>query len=422
MDIDKNRKMNNHRYILEPYKGMKTKHVCPACDHNKKFTLYIDSETNEYIHHSVGRCDRSDNCGYHYTPKQYFQDNNISFDTLEAYSIKPKVLVALKEVNTSFIPFDTFKNCLGKDLESNNFVKYLISLFGNDATIKLIERYYISTSKLWTGATVFWQIDIDKKIRTGKIMLYNPVTGKRDKTKNSWVHSALKLTDFNLKQCFFGSHLLIDKSKAVAIVESDKTAVLMSYYLPEYIWISSSGKEGLNADKFKVLQGRTVILFPDLTKNDAKINCFELWSKKADEFKNIAHITVSNYLENIATDTEKVEGLDLADYYMKYNPVNPVEPVASVEVQKETTTFFIEEVAPVTNENWNSEIFELETFFNSAMLPTQPVKLNYCSTITNVALFIESHFATVKFNNGNLTYLPYLNRLQELKIMLKIIK
>lgn len=415
---------NNHKYILEPYRGMKTKHICPACDHNKKFTRYIDTETNEYIHHSVGRCDRSDNCGYHYTPKKHFSDNSISFDTPQPPgNIAPKQFIALKEVNTSFIPFDTFKNCLGKDLDNNNFVKYLISLFGNDATKKLIERYFISTSKLWEGATVFWQIDIDKKIRTGKIMLYNPVTGKRDKTKNSWVHSALKLTDFNLKQCFFGSHLLTDKSKAVAIVESDKTAVLMSYYLPEYIWLSSSGKEGLNIDKFKVLHGRTVILFPDLTKNDAKINCFKLWSKKADEFKNIAHITVSDYLENIATHTEKAEGLDIADYFIKYhsiNPVAPIEPVPPVaEVQKENTTFSIGAVAPATNESWNIEIQELEIFFNSARLPAQPVKLNHWSTITNVSLFIGSHFSTVKTNNGNRTYLPYLNRLQELKTMIQ---
>jgi len=99
-------------------------------------------------------------------------------------------------------------------------------------------------------------------------------------------------------------------------------------------------------------------------------------------------------------------------------PVIPLEPVAQVEVKKETTTFFIEEVAPATNENWNSEILELETFFNSAMLPAQPVRLNTCSTITNVSLFISSHLATVNLNNGNSTYLPYLNRLQELKQIL----
>jgi hypothetical protein len=101
---------------------------------------------------------------------------------------------------------------------------------------------------------------------------------------------------------------------------------------------------------------------------------------------------------------------------------SPSEPMQSVqpfaEVKNETVNFFIDEGAPVTNENWNSEILELETFFNVVILPAQPFKLDVCSTITDVYLFVSSHTATVKANNGNRTYLPYLNRLQELKQML----
>ncbi len=74
--------MSEHKYILEPYKGMNTRYRCPDCQQrDKTFSLYIDTETGEHIHSRVGRCNRESNCGYHYTPKQYFQDNNISFDT-----------------------------------------------------------------------------------------------------------------------------------------------------------------------------------------------------------------------------------------------------------------------------------------------------------------------------------------------------
>jgi hypothetical protein len=63
---------------------------------------------------------------------------------------------------------------------------------------------------------IFWQIDIHGKVRTGKIMQYNSITGKRIKHQNGaidWVHNKLKKTgalpeDFNLQQCFFGEHLL----------------------------------------------------------------------------------------------------------------------------------------------------------------------------------------------------------------------
>ena len=71
-------------------------------------------------------------------------------------------------------------------------------------------------------------------------------------------------------------------------------------------------------------------------------------------------------------------------------------------------------------ENWNNEITELETYFANIEPPTQPIKLNQCSTITDYSLFIESHFAIVKANNGKETFLPDLNRLQELKRILTL--
>ena len=37
---------------------------------------YIDTENNNaYIADNVGKCNRLDKCGYHYTPRQYFEDN-----------------------------------------------------------------------------------------------------------------------------------------------------------------------------------------------------------------------------------------------------------------------------------------------------------------------------------------------------------
>lgn len=70
-------------------------------------------------------------------------------------------------------------------------------------------------------------------------------------------------------------------------------------------------------------------------------------------------------------------------------------------------------------ENWEQNIAELETYFSSIELPTQPIKLNQCSRIINVSLFIESHLATARTNNGKRVFLPYLNRLHELKNILK---
>lgn len=424
--------MTEHKYILEPYKGMNTRYRCPApnCGKGKTFSLYIDTETGEHIHPTVGRCNRESNCGHHYTPKQYFQDNNISFDTPQPKAYKPRP-VTPQQKPVSFIPVEEFKASLNPTaFETNHFVQFLINLFGVEVASQLVSRYFVATSKHWNGATVFWQIDTQGKVRTGKIMLYSPSTGKRIKdpfNHINWVHSLLKQPEFELRQCLFGTHLLIDKTKPVAIVESEKTAVIASVYLPQFIWVAVGSLTNLNAEKCSILKGRTVTLFPDL-------NGFDKWSSKAKELSHLAMFTVSDLLERKATEAEKKQGFDLADYLIKYDykdfalpepeatesppAVQPLVEVKPFE-QPEPVYYFSKPVQPKP-ENWEQDITILENYFASIELPTQPVNLNRCSKITDCSLFIESHFDTVKANNGNRTFLPYLNRLQELKQVLTI--
>jgi hypothetical protein len=422
--------MIEHRYKLEPYKGMNTRYRCPICQQrDKTFSLYIDTERGEHIHPTVGRCNRESNCGHHYTPKQYFQDNNISFYT-QPKQYKPRP-VSPQPKPVSFIPVEVFKASLNpKAFETNHFVQFLINLFGVEVASQLVSRYFIATSKHWNGATVFWQIDTQGKVRTGKIMLYSPTTGKRVKNLELpvyWVHKALKQPEFELRQCLFGTHLLIDKTKPVAIVESEKTAVIASVYLPQFIWVAVGSLTNLNAEKCSILKGRTVTLFPDL-------NGFDKWSSKAKELSHLAIFTVSDLLERKATEAEKKQGFDLADYLIKYDykafalpepeatePPPAVQPMVEVKPfkQPEPVYYFSKPEQPKP-ENWEQDITELENYFTNITLPTQPVKLNRCSTITNCSLFIESHFATVKANNGKRTFLPYLNRLQELKQVLTV--
>jgi hypothetical protein len=200
--------MAKYKYTLESYKGMNTRYRCPSCQQrNKTFSLYIDTETGEHIHPTVGRCNRESSCGHHYTPKQYFQDNNISFDKPQQKAYKPRP-ISPQTKPVSFVPIEVFKASLNTH-EVNHFVRFLIKLFGVDVAIQLVSRYFIASSKHWNGSTVFWQIDTQGKVRTGKIMLYSPTIGKRIKepfNHINWVHSILKQPEFELKQCLFGEH------------------------------------------------------------------------------------------------------------------------------------------------------------------------------------------------------------------------
>jgi hypothetical protein len=418
--------MNEHQYILQPYNGMKTRFHCPGCKHkDKTFSLYIDTETGEHLHHTVGRCNRESNCGYHYTPKQYFQDNNISFEPTKYKTPKLNAITA-QQKPVSLVPVELFKASL-KAHETNHFVKFLIDCFGVEVASELVSRYFIGTSKHWDGATIFWQIDTFGKVRTGKIMLYNPVTGKRVKEPFNhihWVHKLIKQPEFELKQCLFGEHLLIENRKPVALVESEKTAVIASVYLPQFIWLAVGSLTNLNTEKCSILKDRNVVLFPDL-------NGFEKWSSKAKELSSITLFAVSDLLERKATEAEKKQGFDIADYLIKFDynefsqPENLIKPnIGNLTKHNNFQPSFLQPlievnlIKPHLNETWELKIIELEHYFKTVAIPPHPIKLNQCSIITDINIFIESHFATVKANNGKRTFLPYLNRLQELKQVL----
>lgn len=303
--------MKEHRYTLEPYKGMKTRFRCPNCNKPSVFTKYIDLEINEYLSDSVGCCNRQIKCGYHYKPKQYFNDNNILFDkNIVSNYVRPKPQPKPK---TSFINVEVMQKSKAI-LRNNNFIEFLSNIWDLETAQYLVNKYNIGTSKFWDGATVFWQVDAKNRIRSGKIMLYDAISGKRIKEPYNhinWVHKALKLDTFNLEQCYFGEHLLReDTSKPVAIVESEKTAIISSVFLPEFIWLACGSLNNLNEAKTMILKGRNVVLFPDL-------KCFDLWDNKIPKLTKLASFRTSTLLKDNATDSEKEQGLDLADYLLK---------------------------------------------------------------------------------------------------------
>lgn len=89
---------NQYRFSFEK----KKKHICPSC-RQKSFVLYVDNSTGDYLADHVGKCDRSNNCGEHFTPKQFFAEQKakgIHVDTKYIPSVSEPIETSVFLPNT----------------------------------------------------------------------------------------------------------------------------------------------------------------------------------------------------------------------------------------------------------------------------------------------------------------------------------
>lgn len=470
-----------HRYSLE--KGSK-KHLCPDCN-KKTFVLYIDTETDNYLPEQYGRCDRESNCSYHLNPylDGYVkaiqeQEKGNRWELPNNWKPQRKKVTPPPSPEPVLFDFDTFKQTLKPErYEKNTFIQNLLFKvqfpFEAETVTRIIEIYRLGTitNGYRSGGITFPFLDIKCNIRAVQVKQFDE---KNHTTGTDFLHSIIekhhtqnkkplpKWLEGYTKQdkrisCLFGEHLLSKyQSNPVALVEAPKTAVYGALYfgLPEtpesLIWLAVYNKSSFSFDKLKVLKGRFVYVFPDLSKDG---NTFKEWKNKAKEYESRlpgTQFIFSNLLEQLAPERNKSEGNDLADYLIKQDwrlfrkqnikeqpPQAEPEKVTKVTKVTHQRNFLFSQVAPFPKvevlkteriehlkkeqpQNWSNDIALLENYFADIKLPTQPVKLNRCSTITDCSLFIQSHFDILKKKNKNKTFLPYLHRLKELKQVLSI--
>lgn len=315
--------MNYKRPYLEPYSGSGSRHECPACRDKQSFTYYLDGETGKMIHETVGRCNRESKCGYHYPPREYFKSNQPRRPLLipwpeewgPEYEQEASYQYQRPEPprKPDFIPDYYLKTFTGK----SSFLSFLSSLLGSEVADKLRWRYRLGAHN---NSIIYWQIDAKNRVRTGKIMQYNRRTGKRIKNANGaidWVHAMLKREgdlpeDFSMVQCLFGEHLLTAyPNRIVALVESEKSAIIGAGVFPDYIWLATGGKSQMSPDKLRVLKGRTVVMFPDA-------DAYKLWCEKGKEMENRGiTVMVSDILERNATPEDRDAQIDIADWLIR---------------------------------------------------------------------------------------------------------
>ena len=285
----------NFKYSLDK---SNRKFICPNCN-KRTFVKFVDNETNEYLNIVNGRCDRESKCSYFKKPSNNFMAINKNFitDVIQHSYHNEIVLKQFSNYN-----------------QQSNFISYLLKLFNPKVVLQAVNMYHIGTTNYWKNATVFWQIDLKNVIRGGKIMLYNSDTGKRIKTPFnhvSWIHKQLKKNNFVLQQCLFGMHNInnISRYDTICIVESEKTAIIMSIVIPDFLWLATGSQSGFKEEMLQPIRDYNIIAYPDKTE-------FDRWTKIANRLNDKGfNIQCSSILERVKLE----KGDDLIDFLLKSN-------------------------------------------------------------------------------------------------------
>lgn len=290
------------------------KDICPNCG-KKTFTPYVN-EQGLMLDPSVGFCDRRNKCAYHLSPCDFLnsrpdmvakiRDRNFSprdfkrsFGYKNSYYKKRPACPTL--INPELVALSM------THYDRNSLVSFLRWLFAKYNMAQhfetVLRRYFVGTSKKFSGSPVFWLIDSEMRVRDGKIMGYSPTCGKRIKIPHPLftnVHTELEkgtgcrglnpnkefqrfFTGLDnvrreFKPCFYGSHLAKQfPHLPIWLFESEKAALVVATFL-EWggtmlgIPMASGGCGALNPkpdafadpyDRIQVLKNRVVVLFPD---------------------------------------------------------------------------------------------------------------------------------------------------------------
>jgi len=344
--------MSKARYTLASNKVPKLN--CPYCKAKKHWQRYIDTETGEVLPEQYGRCDNEVKCKQWNNPYKdgyakaiWEQERGNRSEFSNKWKAHPKNITPqpTPEPSPVFFDFETFKQTLQPErYEKNTFIQNLLTNvqfpFEADEVAKVIRLYRLGTvaNGYRAGANTFPFIDIKGNVRAVQVKQFNE---QNHTTGTDFLHSIIEkhhtrnnkplpewLQAYNKNKikvsCLFGEQLLSKyPNNTVFLFEAPKTAVYGTLYFgfPDDacapICLAVYNKSSFSIDKLKVLQGRFVYVFPDLSKDGST---FAEWETKAKEYESRLSGTrfiFSDLLEQLAPQQEKENGNDIADYLIK---------------------------------------------------------------------------------------------------------
>lgn len=459
------------------------KFPCPACG-KRRFVRYVRADTGQYLPEDYGRCDRQGNCGHHRSPYR----DGLAKDA----PWRPEPFPATRhKAEPVAIPHEVYDRLRG-GYAANGFLSFLHEdapfPFPAGEVRKVAELYRLGTVRRGTmaGAVAFPFIDDAGKVRAVQLKRF----GAGNHTSGtSWLHSELAkfhkakgqplpswLVGYakaeNKVSCLFGEHLLRAYPHCpVALVEAPKTAVYATLYFgtPDdpgaLLWLAVGSLSYLSRDRCKALQRRRVVLFPDLSKDGA---AYRLWTGKARELSGAipgASFSVSDLLEKGASEKDRADGCDLADFLIRLDwrrfrdvsedvvsavgvaqknifrtrpqalpPKTKTQtPTDAATVGPDDGSLPITERQATRPDPATTEFFEhtpareaaprsdggLEAFFGRTGFPEGPIRLDEHTTVDDAESFVNAHVAALKALRRPDYTKPYRARLERLRAILE---
>lgn len=300
------------------------KGTCPHCNQKGKWRFFEGFHGNTQF----GKCERTNNCPSE--GKTFFPDSTSIYVPSPKQAIeRTRVLIEPTEANYF----------IGD--QSSNLHKFLIE---KGISNEHLTKWNVGTDT--TGNTTLFFCDREGKFVNRKTIQYD-AGGHREKTTGAW-----SLVRYQCKSCkhedsikhkkcpnckavqtyevhpthyyalcLFGEHLLDpDRKKIVCIVESEKTAIVASFFYPEHDWVSCAAANGLSDgsndtnDKITPLFNRHLWWICDADKagrKNSSINNLVRWSLKHDV---------------IDLFKDRTDGWDLADEILTTGQKPNIEP------------------------------------------------------------------------------------------------
>ena len=194
--------------------------------------------------------------------------------------------------------------------DDNALCHEMLTTFGftEDQMHRAAERFHLGRSK--SGQTIYWMIDDMGRCLDGRLA-------------DTWVSTLLKrrypaaAPYLTVDHCLFGLHQIsMNEGKPIGIVQSERSAVILSELCPDLLWMAYSYPSNLMVDVLEPLQGHKVTLYPLADPYmDNYLYCLDL----ADRAHKLYHldISVSRFLEDNASDDQKARNIDLLEFMLE---------------------------------------------------------------------------------------------------------